>query len=188
MRGHRTARLQTSRYAGAAAGLVAALLLAGCGSSSGGGGTGAAGDTGTAAAAAAKATGAVALARTDAGTVLVDPQGRTLYAFAADSKRHSACNGSCATHWPPAPARTLPQTRPDGVTATFGTISRSDGSRQLTVDGFPAYTYAGDSGPGQAAGQGLDLDGGLWWVMSASGSWVKGAAASPADNGGGLGY
>jgi predicted lipoprotein with Yx(FWY)xxD motif len=185
MRPQGTARPLTVRFAGtAAAALVAAGLLAGCGSSSGGGaGT-------TAGANTAKATGAVQAARTDAGTVLVDPRGRTLYAFAADTKGHSVCTGSCAGYWPPTPASALPKTAPAGVTASFGEISRSDGSRQLTVDGFPVYTYAGDSRPGQAAGQGLNESGGLWWVLSPSGSWVKDAqpSSSAPDNGGGYGY
>jgi predicted lipoprotein with Yx(FWY)xxD motif len=60
---------------------------------------------------------------------------------------------------------------------------------QLTVDGYPVYTYVGDSKPGQAKGQGLNESGGLWWAVSASGSWVKAKPSTnaPAD-GGGSGY
>lgn len=180
------ARHVPARYVGAGAALVlAAAVLAGCGSSSGGGSTSTAG----ARSPAVKATGALQVARTDAGKVLVDPRGRTLYAFAADSKGHSSCTGSCATYWPPTPAGSLPDSRPDGVTATLGEITRPDGTMQLTVDGYPMYTYVGDSKPGQAKGQGLNESGGLWWVVSASGAWVKDSkpSSAPAD-GGGLGY
>ena len=188
MRRQRTARAHAGRYLGTgAAAVVAAVLLAGCGAGSSGG-------TGTTTAAKGKATvtatGEIQAARTDAGTVLVDPQGRTLYAFAADRKGHSACTGSCASYWPPTPGAALPKTAPAGVTATFGTIARPDGTMQLTVDGYPMYTYVGDSQPGQAKGQGLNESGGLWWVVSRSGSWItdsKPSAGTPAD-GGGYGY
>jgi predicted lipoprotein with Yx(FWY)xxD motif len=187
MRQQGTAR-PAARYLGIGAVLVAGTLLAGCGSSSGGGTTSAA--TGKAKATAA-ATGGVRLASTDAGMVLVDPRGRTLYAFAADTKGHSACTGSCLSYWPPEPGDAMPQSAPDGVTATFGEITRDDGSSQLTVDGFPVYTYSGDSGPGEASGQGLNLSGGLWWVLSASGSSVKDSPSSTGtadDSGGKYGY
>ena len=59
------------------------------------------------------------------------------------------------------------------VSATLGTIKRSDGSTQLTVNGWPMYTYSADSGPGQASGQGENLSGGLWWVVAASGAQIK---------------
>jgi predicted lipoprotein with Yx(FWY)xxD motif len=169
---------------GAALALAAALLTA-CGGSSGGQAS-----TAGAQSPAVTANGTLQVARTDAGKVLVDPHGRTLYAFAADTKGHSACDGSCATYWPPTPAGSLPGTQPDGVTATLGQIARPDGTMQLTVDGFPMYTYVGDSRPGQAKGQGLDESGGLWWVVSADGSWVKDkkpSTSAPAD-GGGYGY
>jgi predicted lipoprotein with Yx(FWY)xxD motif len=181
-----SARHVPARYVrtGAAV-LMAAAVLAGCGSSSGDGTTSTAG----AQSPAVKANGTLQVARTDVGKVLVDPRGRTLYAFAADTKGHSACTGSCATYWPPTPAGSLPGSRPAGVTATLGEITRPDGTTQLTVDGYPMYTYVGDAKPGQAKGQGLNESGGLWWVVSSAGSWVKDkpSTGTPAD-GGGYGY
>ena len=53
------------------------------------------------------------------------------------------------------------------------TIKRSDGTSQLTINGSPAYTYAGDSGPGQASGQGLNVYGGVWSVISPFGPWSR---------------
>jgi predicted lipoprotein with Yx(FWY)xxD motif len=180
-----SARHVPVRYLGTGAALVLAAVLAGCGSSSGGGSASTAG----AQSPAAKATGTLAVAPTDAGKVLVDPHGRTLYAFAADTKGHTTCTGSCASYWPPTPAGSLPGSTPKGVTATLGQIARPDGTMQLTVDGYPMYTYVGDSKPGQAKGQGLNESGGLWWVVSASGTWMKDkpSTKAPAD-GGGYGY
>jgi predicted lipoprotein with Yx(FWY)xxD motif len=161
-------------------------LLAGCGSGSGGTST----STPTASATHAAAAGgaAVATGKTSVGTVLVDGNGMTLYAFAADSKDHSNCTGSCATYWPPVKADAAALGHPDGVTGTLGTTMRSDGSTQLTVDGWPMYTYAGDSKPGQATGQGKNLSGGLWWVVAPSGTWIKDTAGTSGSGGGRYGY
>ena len=151
-----------------------ALLLAACGSG---------GSSDTENAAASGGGGDVATGTTDVGTVLVDRRGRTLYAFAADTKGHSNCDGSCATYWPPVKAGSGALGHPDGVSATLGTTKRSDGATQLTVDGWPMYTYAGDAKPGQATGQGKNLSGGLWWVVAPDGDWIKDSGGS-----GGSGY
>lgn len=133
-------------------------------------------------------TSTVSLGSTSAGKVLVDPSGMTLYAFAIDTPGHSNCSGSCAVYWPPVPGSDAPHGSVAAVNAKFGTIKRSDGSTQLTVDGYPMYTYAGDSAPGQANGQGKNLSGGLWWVVGPDGSWVKttgGSSSTPSGAGGG---
>ena len=64
-----------------------------------------------------------------------------------------------------APARPSPG---PGVTGTLATIKRSDGTTQVTYNGHPLYTYAGDTAPGQAFGNNLNLNGGLWHEMTAS--------------------
>jgi predicted lipoprotein with Yx(FWY)xxD motif len=81
-------------------------------------------------------------------TVLTSSKGFTLYSFAPDTPTTSKCNGTCAQNWPPLPG---PVTAA-GVTGTFGTITRSDGSVQATFDGHPLYTFFGDTAPGQAKG------------------------------------
>jgi predicted lipoprotein with Yx(FWY)xxD motif len=103
---------------------------------------------------------------------LVDSNGKTLYAFAADSPGRSNCTGSCLQYWPAAQASGSISHSTD-VTAKLATIKRSDGTTQLTVNGWPVYTYAADSGPGQATGQGENLSGGLWWVVAPSGTQIK---------------
>ncbi len=49
-----------------------------------------------------------------------------------------------------------------GIPGTFGTTTRTDGTKQVTWNGHPLYTYVADSGPGQAHGNNLNLNGGLW--------------------------
>jgi predicted lipoprotein with Yx(FWY)xxD motif len=154
--------------------LAAALLLSACG---GGGGYGSVSAGPTATPTAASSGAAVQLGRTAVGTVLVDAGGRTLYAFAADSPGTSRCTGSCLQYWPPA-SPTAGAARSTGVTAKVAAIRRGDGARQLTVNGWPVYTYAGDSAPGQASGQGLDLSGGRWWVLGSNGTQITSSSGS----------
>jgi predicted lipoprotein with Yx(FWY)xxD motif len=56
-----------------------------------------------------------------------------------------------------------------GVTGTLGTIRRADGTVQATYDGHPLYTYIGDSARGQASGNDLNLNGGLWHEVTVTG-------------------
>ena len=69
-----------------------------------------------------------------------------------------------------------------GVTGTLGVITRAGGTMQATYDGHPLYTYAGDSGPGQAKGNGLNVSGGVWWEMTVSG--VKPATSTSSNTSG----
>jgi predicted lipoprotein with Yx(FWY)xxD motif len=98
--------------------------------------------------------------------VLTDAHGLTLYLFAPDTATTSKCTGSCAAYWPPVLGRPKPG---PGVTGKLGTISRGARSVQATYDGHPLYTYVGDNGPGQANGNNLDLNGGLWYEVRVSG-------------------
>jgi len=115
---------------------------------------------------AATAPGALKAVRIGAVTVLADANGRTLYWFAPDTAARSACYGSCAAYWPPVKG---PATAGSGVTGTLSVLTRSDGSVQAVYDGHPLYTYVGDSAPGQANGNGLNLNGGLWHEVTPSG-------------------
>ena len=99
-------------------------------------------------------------------TVLTNARGLTLYLFAPDTPATSKCTGSCTAYWPPVTGD--PKAGP-GVSGELGTIKRPDGGLQATYDGHPLYTYVGDSGPGQANGNKIDLNGGLWYEVRVSG-------------------
>jgi predicted lipoprotein with Yx(FWY)xxD motif len=174
----RTLRHLTAQRASLVAGVGAVLLLAaGCG----GGSTSS--STSVAPAAHASTGALLSVQQTDLGDILVDRSGMTVYRFAADHSDVSTCSGSCATYWPyvPAPA-TLPA-HLAGVDGALGASTRPDGHRQLTLAGRPLYTYVGDAAPGQTKGQGLNLSGGLWWVVSPDGSSVTGAAGASSTAG-----
>ena len=120
--------------------------------------------------------------------MLTNAAGMTVYLFVPDTSTTSKCTGSCATYWPPVKG---PATAGSGVTGTLATITRSDGTMQATYDGHPLYTYAGDTAPGQAKGNGLNVSGGLWYEMTVSGATPgAGAGASPSASktSGGYGY
>ncbi len=94
--------------------------------------------------------------------VLTDAKGGTLYWFVPDTPASSTCTGSCAAYWPPVTG--TPKAGP-GVTGKLGTIKRPGGATQATYDGHPLYTYIGDSAPGRASGNKLDLNGGYWYEV-----------------------
>jgi predicted lipoprotein with Yx(FWY)xxD motif len=112
--------------------------------------------------------GAVAIKTGNVGgvTVLTNSKGLTVYMFAADSPGKSNCYGDCASYWPPVIGSA---THAAGVPGTFGTTTRTDGTKQVTWNGHPLYTYVADGGPGQAKGNNLNLNGGLWKEIVVSG-------------------
>jgi predicted lipoprotein with Yx(FWY)xxD motif len=117
-------------------------------------------------AAPASAAGGLKTARIGSVSVLVNAKGLTLYWFVPDTAAKSVCNGTCAVYWPPVKG---PATLSAGVPGTLGTVRRADGSSQATYNGHPLYTYVGDHGPGQASGNGLNLNGGVWHEVTVSG-------------------
>jgi predicted lipoprotein with Yx(FWY)xxD motif len=121
----------------------------------------------------------VKVGKTALGRVLVSAQGRTLYMFAIDKKNKSVCYGSCATYWPPLLTTSAHVTGGTGVNASMlGTTKRTSGKLQTTYNGHPLYRFLKDTKAGQASGQGLNLSGGLWWVISPAGTPIKKKASS----------
>jgi predicted lipoprotein with Yx(FWY)xxD motif len=98
-------------------------------------------------------------------TVLTNAKGFTVYSFAPDTPTTSKCYGSCAAYWPPVTG--TPAASP-GVPGRVATIKRTDGTEQLTYNGHPLYTYVGDTAAGQARGNNLNLNGGLWHEVRVS--------------------
>ncbi|KAA0573301.1 hypothetical protein FZ983_30245 [Azospirillum sp. B21] len=91
------------------------------------------------------------MGKTAMGPVLTDAKGMTLYVFDKDTAGKSACNGPCATNWPPlmAPASAKPMGK-------YTVVTRDDGSRQWAYDGKPLYTWAKDAKPGDTTGDGVN--------------------------------
>jgi predicted lipoprotein with Yx(FWY)xxD motif len=127
------------------------------------------------------------------GKVVVNQDGFTMYLFTKDSKdpSKSTCNDKCAKVWPPA----LTDGSPDieGVSADLvGTVARADGTKQITIGGWPVYTYIGDKKAGAWTGQAVS---GTWFVMGPDGkknitclpTSTPTPVAPPADEDGGSG-
>lgn len=159
-------------WAGAAL-IVVALAVTACGTSAAGGayggyGTPAGGSTtsGSQASPASPSSGSMTALTTEttrAGTVLASSRGLTLYYYGED-KPHSGksvCAGACATAWPPLAA---PVKAPAGVhlPGKLGVITRPNGVKQVTFNGYPLYLFTGDKTPGQATGNGIE---GAWHVI-----------------------
>jgi predicted lipoprotein with Yx(FWY)xxD motif len=151
---------------------AAAAVLAACSSS-------ATSSTSGSSSPAAATAGGLKTASIGGATVLTNANGFTLYSFAPDTSAKSNCNSTCAQSWPPVKG---PATAA-GVTGTFGTITRSDGSVQATFGGHPLYTFVGDTAAGQANGNGVNAFGGLWHEVTTSGSAPAGSP-SPGSGGG----
>lgn len=110
------------------------------------------------------------------GRVLVDGAGYTLYLYLPDDhSSRSTCNDVCTAEWPPLvlPADTTPVAGAGVRAQLLGFTVRNDGERQLTYDGWPLYRWSQDMRPGQATGEGLFNAGGLWFVVSTSGTPVR---------------
>jgi predicted lipoprotein with Yx(FWY)xxD motif len=100
-------------------------------------------------------------------SVLTNSSGRTLYWFAPDTPSKSVCYGTCAAYWPPVVGN--PAAGPGVTLSKVATIARTDGTIQVTYAGHPLYTYIGDTAPGQANGNNLNLNGGFWHEVPAAG-------------------
>lgn len=107
---------------------------------------------------------------TGVGGVLVDARGHTLYSFASDKTRTSACYGTCAGIWPPLVTNAKPLAGLGVKGSLLGTTKRKDGKLQVTYAGHPLYLFSAETKAGELKGQGYD---GAWWALAASGAKVK---------------
>jgi predicted lipoprotein with Yx(FWY)xxD motif len=156
---------------------AAGTLAAGCGynSGAGSGGSGSGGyGSGGAAPTSNPPSGVatVTAASTNLGMILVDGSGRTLYLFEKDQPNQSACSGACVAAWPVDQSSGTPKAGSGVKASLLGTISRGDGTTQVTYNHHPLYYYAGDSGAGQQNGQGVDAFGAAWFVVAPTGAKV----------------
>jgi len=119
----------------------------------------------------------VSIATTEKGKVLAGPTGHALYTYDPDTAKTSACVDQCATAWPPLIG--TPAAGKGVEEGELGTITRSDGTMQVTYDGHPLYYFAKDKDAEDVYGDGVA---GVWHVAKAD----SGAAKS--SSGGGKGY
>jgi predicted lipoprotein with Yx(FWY)xxD motif len=181
-------RATTSRLAVpglAIAVLALAVIAAGCGSSynssnsstsasSGGGGYGGGGSSSKTTTTPASGGGAAVIAvasNPKLGKILVDSKGDTVYYFEKDKQNGNAstCSGACASVWPPVTTSSAPKGQKGAAASKLGTIKRSDGTTEVTYNGWPLYTYAGDKKPGDANGNDFTQFGAQWYALTPAG-------------------
>ena len=160
--------------------VLLALAATACGSSTNTP-TAAGGATTTTAAAPANTTttaesamATVSTGSTSLGTVLVNSHGRTLYHLDKDTATSFGCSGSCLSAWPPLTVTGGSPVAGTGVTGTLSVRARPDGTQQVTWNGMPLYTFAGDTAAGDTKGDGV---GGVWHAATLTAS-TAGAATT----------
>lgn len=113
----------------------------------------------------------VTVGSTDLGEVLVDGEGLTLYLFEPDEQGGSTCYDACATNWPPLVTDGDVEAGAGADADKLGTTERTDGSTQVTYDGWPLYRWAQDEAPGDTNGQGIND---VWWMVGPDGHALTG--------------
>ncbi len=156
--------------------VAAALVVAGCGSSSSdssssGGAYGSSSATTTSTSTSAGAATVAVGSASGVGQVLVDSNGMTLYYFKKDAQGNgkSTCYGSCASIWPPQATSGVPKASDGAEASKLGVIKRTDGTKQVTYNGWPLYTYTADTQPGQANGTDVKSFGASWYPLHPNG-------------------
>ncbi|RPJ24976.1 MAG: hypothetical protein EHM33_16055 [Chloroflexi bacterium] len=106
------------------------------------------------------------------GPALVDAEGRTLYLFTNDIQNSgtSACTADCLAAWPPLLSQGAPVAGTGADATLLSTITRDDGTIQVTYNGWPLYYYADDTAPGDAMGQGMNS---VWFLVSPTGTAIQ---------------
>ncbi|MDX6256460.1 MAG: hypothetical protein QOJ11_2794 [Frankiales bacterium] len=111
---------------------------------------------------------------------LVGGSGRALYLWIPDTKTKSTCSGACAGAWPPLTVKGAPTAGTGATASDLGTISRSDGTKQVTYAGHPLYYFSGDKAAGQTNGEGSNGFGAPWYLIAPSGQQITSLSAAPA--------
>ena len=159
-------------FASVAALPLIALAVAGCGGASGSVSPPTTKDGRTA---------TIGVANESLGKILVNSRGRTLYLFQKDSGTTSECTGACAANWPPLRAKGAPRIGTGANASLLASTMRSDGSRQITYNNHPLYSFVKDAKAGDTNGEGLTAFGGTWYAISPAGNQV---VAQPSSTGG----
>ncbi len=112
----------------------------------------------------------IGVANSQFGSILVNGNGMTLYLFTNDSPNTPTCYATCATIWPPLLTTGAPAGGMGLDASKLGTAMRTDGTTQVTYNGWPLYTYSKDNQPGDVNGERVA---GSWFVVSPSGNPIK---------------
>ena len=120
------------------------------------------------------------------GKVLVNSAGRTLYMFVPDKQKKVTCVAVCAKIWPPLKG-TKAKAGGSAKASLLGSDKDPAGGRVITYNKWPLYLYLGDPKAGTANGQALNMNGGLWYVLSPSGAVIKKKVSKSTPSGGGGG-
>ena len=115
---------------------------------------------------------ALVIVKSDAklGAFLTDKKGLTLYLYTLDTPNKTNCYGDCAHYWPPLLTNGTPFGGPGTDAGHLGTVTRTDGSTQVTYYGWPLYYYLDDLQPGDTGGQDYQSQ---WYVISPTGQAIK---------------
>lgn len=108
-------------------------------------------------------------AKASFGSYLTDGAGRALYMWDADRGGTSTCYGDCAVAWPPLTVGDAAEAGPGVDASLIGTVTRNDGTQQVTYGGWPLYYFESDVHAGDLTGQGDTGFGAVWWVVSPGG-------------------
>lgn len=107
------------------------------------------------------------------GTYLVNQRGMSLYLFEPDEQGPSTCYDACAQAWPPLTTEGQPKAMGKADPSLLGAFKRKDGSRQVTYNGWPLYTFVKDKAPGDTTGQDVEGFGGEWYLVTPEGEHVE---------------
>jgi predicted lipoprotein with Yx(FWY)xxD motif len=110
------------------------------------------------------------------GSVLGDRTGHTLYLLNTEAGAKLHCkSAACLATWPPLEISKGQKVGiGTGVKGKVATVARSSTVLQVTFNGWPVYTYSGDSGKAQTHGEGLNEFGGLWYMLRPSATTSSG--------------
>lgn len=105
----------------------------------------------------------------DYGPILVNEEGDAVYLFMNDAQNGDAstcADEECVAEWPPLTTDGTPTAGAGAIQNILGTITRQDGTRQVTYNGWPLYLYSG----GSTGGQGAE---GVWFLVNPSGNAIQ---------------
>ena len=115
----------------------------------------------------------LSVANSPLGRIVVDSEGRTLYLFEKDKNRRSVCSGQCTKYWLPLLTQDKPVAGAGATQLLLGTTRRANGAQQVTYAGHRSTGFIEDTKAGQTRGEGSQLFGAGWDVLSPAGKEIE---------------